>query len=403
MDVIIASNQESPILTSLERNLVEDPYSYRLAANFPNQSKSLVTVQPQYAAAGTSHGADLHFKLPRYGLVAKMVLRNKMISSGPQDDVKARLGERVYSRLELRSHNKVIQSQNPEYCQARIDNLGQEANNSYTSVTQTVPVVSSWTNGVEAECFTPVFFSFFEKTSNFLDLSFIEELELVATVGTQTSMGLENPLASGQYELLVWYVNLSEEAEQAYIAKNFPASQPLTMLAYDMYPETPKIETSDGLGSTVITTTVDLKTNNAVYATHFIIKNEDKLQDTMPITSFQLNAVGRELMAQDARVNVFDTGSYGVSGCTSSAIPGAGNITYNAGSRVLTYFYGMSKDRTYNSGATAYKNLNNPQAVITWTDTGVISEKIKVYVVHEYLNLVTINPSDGSINRGLSD
>ena len=397
MDPVISSNKESPLLTSLERQLVEDPFSYRLSSNFPNLSKSKVTVQPQYQAAGTSHGAELHFKLPRYGLASKMVIKNTMVASGNNTAVNERIGERVFSRIELRSHNKVIQTQTPEFCAARVDNLGQEANNAYTSIEGIVPTAWSSVSGV---CYTPLFFSFFEKTSNFLDLSFVEELEVVCTVNTKIGMGLPFALTSGTYELQVSYVNLADEAHQAYNAKNFPANAPLTMLAYNCYPETPVTVAAAG-GAAVTTTTVDLKTNNPVFATHFIIKNETDNQAVVPIDSFRITAVGREVMQQSSRENIFDTGSYGVSGATSGS--GSGAVTYNAGSRVLTYFWGLSKDRTYNSGAAAFKNLNNPQAEITWIDNETAADVIKVHVVHEYYNLVSVNPSDGSVTSSLSN
>lgn len=393
MDIVTSANSESAILTSLERNLVADPYSYRLSQNFPNQSKSIVTVQPQVSPGGSTHGAELHFRLPRYGLKTKAVLVSDLTFTAATIGA-PRLGERVFQNIEMRSHNKVICTQSPESCTCRIDNLGQEANNAYTSVTEAVPAVTALTGATE--CYTPIFTPFSEKTSNFLDLSFVESLEIVATVNTAAGMGITaGTLASATYYLLVFYINLSNEAEQAYISKNFPASSPFTMLGYDQYREVPYTFTASGASAQTVN--IDLKCNNAVYATHFLVKL-DSDQTNVAIDSFELTATGRTLVSSNARTNIFDTGSFGVSGSSSGGT--SGTITYLAGNRPLTYFYGCSKDRTFNSGSVAYSNLNAPRATIVFTASGAVS--YTVYVVHEYWALTTINPSDGSINRGLS-
>ena len=332
MDVVTSANSESALLTSLERNLVADPYSYRLSQNFPNQSKSIVTVQPQVAPAPTTdHGAEMHFRLPRYGLISKAVLVCDSVWAGSAVVAAPRLGERYFSNIEMRSHNKVICSQSPESCTSRIDNLNQEANNAYTSVTQPSVAISTLTGA--SQTYTPLFFPFFEKTSQFLDLSFTESLEVVATVNSDTKMGITaGTLASATYTLLVWYVNLSNEAEQAYISKNFPASQPFTMLSYDQYSEVP-VTPNPNLTAGSKTVNVDMKCNNAVFATHFIVKL-DSDQTNVTIDSFEITATGRTLVSADPRTNIFDTGSYGVSGSSSGS--GSGSITYNAGNRPLT-------------------------------------------------------------------
>lgn len=397
MDVVISANSESPLLSSLERNLVSDMYTYRLSQNASNQSKSVVEVLPQTTPTGSTHGQTMRFKIPRYGLLAKCVLEatpnTTNLGAGTNNQV--RLGERLYSNVELRSHNRIISSQGPEYCSARIDNLSQEANNAYSSVTQPSPAFPG-SGTVTSTVYTPLFFPFFEKTSNFLDVKFTESLELSVTVNTSAAMGLLGDFNSCTYKLYCWYVNLSQEAEQAYISKNFPANAPFTMLSYNQYTEVPVIELAPGAGERTVE--VDLKTNNAVFATHIMVQKSDT-KEYVPVNEFTLTATGRELVKMNDRLNIFDTGSYGVSASTSGASSGS-NIEYNAAAKALTYYWGMSRDRSYNSGAAAFQNLNAPRATVKYTAAG--SQNYTITVVHEYYNYISINPSDGSILSGIS-
>ena len=69
--------------------------------------------------------------------------------------------------------------------------------------------------------------------------------------------------------------------------------------------------------------------------------------------------------------------------------------------RPVSLFWGLDpSSRTYNSGALAYHNVNNPQIVLTYATAS--SQNTTAVVVHEFWQLISINSADGVVSVAIS-
>ena len=221
MNPITKANLESPLIQALASNKATDPFSYRFESHYPNFSRERVSVQPVVAPSGSTHGSELIFKLPRYGLVQKACIQCDLTCGATDNTASSndsRLGSRVFQSIELRSHNKVLATMPRDYCDSRIQSADAVEALNYSYVTN----CNSFNNET-ITVYTPLFLPCFEKSSLFLDLSFCEQLDLVCTVATQAQMGLAaGALTSATYTLHVWYLSLDNKEYEALVAKQFP-------------------------------------------------------------------------------------------------------------------------------------------------------------------------------------
>lgn len=421
MDVITAANKESALLTSLESNQVSDIYTYRLLANLPNASRNIWSVSPNIPPSGSPHSKDVTFKLPRYGLLQRAVIRTDMVT--PVAGVTAwagvddrNIGERIFSDISLRAHSKVITTSGPQHIRCRVDNMSSEMAHTYSLLTQTFGSTGARSMGEAASTittYTPVILPFFEKTSNYLDLEFIDQLELSCTVNTASEMGLAisgSALSSATFTLYLFFRNLSNEARRAYEAKNFSPERPLNMLIYDQYVE--RVAVPVGADGQSVTATMNVP--HCVFATHFYISQGldgataagVEWGPSIPIKSYSVSFTGRTILNSiPEEVMKYDGAAYNITG---DKVTRAGAITKNTrfsttggigAPSPISLYWSESNDRTYNSHAVAMSNINNPQLTVT---CGATTAAGVLYIVHEYWKLLSISPDDGRLDVGMS-
>ena len=415
MDVITAANKESALLTSLESNQVSDIYTYRLLANLPNGSRNIWSVSPNIPPSGSPHSKDVVFKLPRYGLLQRAVIKTDMVTgaagvtawAGVDDK---NIGERIFSDISLRAHSKVITSSSPQHIRCRIDNAPTEMSHTYAMLTQQFGATGTRSMGETASTittYTPIILPFFEKTSNYLDLEFVDQLELACVVNTAAGMGLPiagSALSSATFTLYLFFRNLSNEARRAYEAKNFSPERPLNMLIYDEYVE----QFTLPISATTQNLTMTLNVPHCVFATHFYVAQGvtgttaagADWGPAIQINNYSVSFTGRTILNSiPYEVQQYDGASYGVCG---DKVTVGGTITkrnrFSQPSPVSIY-WAESNDRTYNSHAVAMSNINNPQLTINCAANDYPGV---VYVVHEFWKLMTISPDDGRIDVGMS-
>lgn len=415
MDVITAANKESALLTSLESNQVSDIYTYRLLANLPNGSRNIWSVSPNIPPAGAPHSKDVVFKLPRYGLLQRAVLKTDMVTgavgitawSGVDDK---NIGERVFSDISLRAHSKVITSSGPQHIRVRVDNADTEMSHTYAMLTQQFGATGTRSMGETASTittYTPVIMPFFEKTSNYLDLEFVDQLELACTVNTAAGMGLPiagSALSSATFTLYLFFRNLSNEARRAYESKNFSPERPLNMLIYDQYVE----QFTLPISTTTSNLTATLNVPHCVFATHFYVAQGvtgttaagADWGPAVQINNYSVSFTGRTILNNiPYEVQQYDGASFNICG---DKVTAAGAITKRnrfSQPSPISLYWSESNDRTYNSHAVAMSNINNPQLTINCAANdypGIL------YVVHEFWKLLSISPDDGRLDIGMS-
>lgn len=393
-DMIVNSNKESALFQSVAKRLTSDLYSYHLYENAPNSSKSVVTISPQTAPSGTIAGATILFRIPKYGLIERMLLESTLTSSGNETTATrfTDLGYRVFSDVRLQAHGKVICSADEHYITARCMTTHKERAEAFVQVANYVDTAFS---SSAVQVFTPVPFFFQNAKHMALDSTFVEDLELQCTVNSLTGMGV-SALTVGVFKLHIYYRALSNEADAAYKSANFPMSEPLNMLINDSYTERQTL--TNGATSTTIT----LKCPNLVSALHFFMTDTTNigLDMTSVVSAITLKASGRDILTSlPAQALWFDGGFHNVGGSGRSAV-GVHTVPSGAGKVLSIYFGEHGDDRTWNSGAAAFSNLNNVQLTLSHVDAA--NTTTQLVVVSEYWKILSVSPSDGRIDVGYS-
>ena len=455
MDVQNISNLESPLYNTLVSKAQRDPWTYSLLANVPSFSKSRVVVNaastpPEANVAGGSH----LFKIPRYGLLTKCVLRFKL-KSGHSEDLttaaaqnwNAKLGIYNWDDIALQTHNKRIQVLYPEYIHMRSTEKGVEKRQSSANLSgrafYTTASQSAWKSG--EYFYTELPFAFSERPQNFLDTRFVENLEIVATQHGYTGndknfaalaahvVNLSSPYV--RYEsapqLLCYYMNPTEELYRAYQERNFTLERPLTMLQYDVYRESKSFSNMDLTSGDVDKRTflLPLACNNLIFKTHIMIRQKrskscynvagdaiptglqrnDKFAsiDTIIIrgTSRELvNTTGFELLNIDSQ----EYGRFVAAADHASIAGGDTGATTNGAEAMYTINWGLDASRASCSGAISLKNVASPEIeVVCQQDTNATQANVALtefdfVVLHEYFQLVTIQGSDGRVSVGVA-
>lgn len=297
MDVQNISNLESPLYNTLVTRSQRDPWTYSLLSNIGSFSKSRVEVPPQTDPSNfLDSDQEVHWKIPRYGLLAKVCVLNRVEmqdadgSETNRADFNDAFGLYMWKELRLETHNKRIQALYPEYQYMRMQSLPYERRQSmHGAVVQNGSALASEDAALTTRQFyTPAFFAFSERTNNFIDTRFVENLEVVgiARKGSEISTlggGDTMKFASGYPKLVCYFYNPTEEIYRAYQHRNFTLERPLTMLQYDVFRETPEVMTGDKKQdekvngkqiANTLTLTKKLDCNNLVFATHVMVREK---------------------------------------------------------------------------------------------------------------------------------
>lgn len=293
-----------------------------------------------------------------------------------------------------------------------------------------------------------------------------------------------------QFEGNADYIVQDTDAYRALRAQQFPEGTGLTTIVYDTSQETFSnlfasatagnnlLDTRSGgtftdpalsdsglsIGSSTRFVDLQLKTNNLVFATHFMVrKHSDMGGDgnaapgttaaivgstaptnvvgshqiytrALPVHYFQLLSAGRVLYESDGdtQLNLTQSGFYNGTGL-DSGIGAKSNenrhTTTNADVNrqsgkpfnVYSINFGLQASRLENTGSLSYQNLNNPTLRIyfkpdTWAEYVTVDNTttnksdaasaaalgVQVDVVHEFYNVITINSGNGEITSGLN-
>lgn len=399
MNVEIASQLESPLVQSLQSSLVSEPFSYKLDKNFPILSKLKVDVHPESLAQASStnaHGYSLSFKIPRYGLLMGLAIRSRINTSATKTATLTRLdtlGSRIFSNVSLRSHSRVIQD-NPAYeILSRVLEAPSEQFNAFQNMMTGVPAVNN--NVSNSEVYTPLFFYFSERSHNYLDTTFTEPLEVVATVNSQAGVwGTDEVLSTFGFTECVlecYYVQLESKVHQSLIASQFPQSSNLTMLGNDAYLEQPTTFTYSSGNS--VTIEHEVKSKNVAHSAYIYARNKNT-NALLPIDSVTMTAGGQQIVNSSRRSQIFEN-------MTNKFIHNVPGSTTGTNSYML--YFGLDSDKTYLSGVEALQSLNNPiiSAVVDTSNGVTAADVIELIVVFDYATLLSIDSSNGAVQRSL--
>ena len=404
MNVSLSSQLESPLLTDLQSAIITKPFSYSLTKNFPLVAKSSVRVSSNTTPSGSVYGKNLSFKVPKYGLVSGMMLKYNITSTVDASAASlprlTTIGSRFAANTSLRAHNRVIQDNDFDYIENRIANSSDELQVAYTNMTTSdvaIPVSGGTLATHEFMC--PLFFYFGERTENYLDLEFCEPLEVSVEINSRTAMWgtteTDIDFSFNSVELVVYYVNQTQEVASALQQSQFRQDEALTMLANDSYRETVlEVAYDDSVDNQVKSAAVTCRSNNVITASHITVRDQDT-GVLLPITSVTLASAGRTLVDSTRKENIFENTQMHV----HNSIPGSSSAIDK-----YSVHYGFDSDKTYFSGGQAFDGLSAPIYTIVCDLTGYSADTtLEFRVQHDYLTLISISSNSGAVSRSLAN
>lgn len=455
-DIPILANTVSALWNTLSQGSSIDPYMYKLSQPYPNNSRTKIVVKPTSAMAFDS---QCIFRIPRYGLLQAAAIKVQIdlgVNSVPGNPagsqeltttLKAISDEFALflcNKISLTSHSKEIEalvpySQLAEFLHKDRETqagLSDAMNRGYAplgggdlmdKLAKQPPSNDAATNDQSIVTFyIPLMFSFSKHLSNALDVSFLEELEIVCDVGKKSDLlggNLNNATANAangcriiNSELLCYFHSLDNAHMKSLQQSQFnlKSGQPLTCLYSNAFEENP-VKFTSGLANTLQTINVDLSCKHLAYETLIAIEADPGV--AYGDTSY-LRGTGAQM--QIAEVELFMSGrsiwktTEIESSCLEAALLGnsrgrtPGMARANTGSpnndiRMIAICWSNSiKDAlSQMSGALSFKGASSPQLSITFKVTAPNAAHT-CYVAHRYYSAVSFSGSDGRVSSGLN-
>lgn len=396
---VIAANQESPFLTSLDSLVQTQAYLYDIQANFPNGSIDVLYVNPNVAPTG--NGSDITFELPRteHFLTDAVIECTITVGTGTETHLDLNsLGNRFFSDITFRTHSHAIHSIKPEGMIARAKALPSEQAYKHNQLTKPSSTLTAGATSVKF--YVPIYLPFFERTSSYFPIRFLERAQLTARVNTKAGMGMNSDLGAVSVKLWCKFRTLQSEAYNAYLSSNLKPNSLLNMIANDYY-----VESNVSITSGASSATMDWKCPHPVYATHFYLY--DSTKNLGPTTSMKVNTVsvrfaGKPLL-EDVPVKTlqyfnsrFSRGDIDVNNTSGALTTQYNDGTTASQNDVYTIYWSELPNRTFNSHCVALSNINQPQLELSFTT--LASSNMRVACVHEYFKYVQLNPVDGQVS-----
>lgn len=415
MSNVILANLESPLLTSLLETNQTD-LKYQLLDNYPNLFAQKYAISPNPVGATTASdvgGATITFQLPRSGILNGLMIESTIVASGNNtvavtgDSTHPALyiGLNLYSRIDLLSNNVLLATCSDAYLRCRAEtsdvNHGLRAKKMAKAFsTDKFTLATAW-SGVGVVTFTPVYFSILERVEQNLDLSFVQNLVIQLTVNTSTNMGIATAINSITPILHCKYFTMGANDTLSLRARNYGSANPYMALNYSTYTETGQV--ADNLTSVIL----NPQNQNAVFRTHVFLKNRST-NSLFAIKNISISMGGINVMSNiPVVVMQQEQEAWNGSGLLSfdqyqTSQLGSGSVSFpvvfmgRGDAEPVTIYWGLSPNRTYNSGAVSYHNITNFQITLTTATTSTTG--FDYYLVHEFWQSMIVNGSSGDVS-----
>ena len=453
MDPWLLSNEESPLHNLMESTSVFSPYTYSVKASNPNTSRSRVSVTSDISSGFLAN--TVRFNLPRYGLLAGACLHLNVTMPATKAGATANsvtdwFGAYVIKNVQLNSHNKSLEEIPGAAIHYDAITKNQEKRQSlgaamYETATSADLVAFQCTGTVDAnaparvvEVLVPLPFSSFRSTQSYLDLRFLEQLQIQCEfTANATDVMANQGFTISKCALSLEYVTMAESAYRAYQSENYSLDQPLSILGRSVYTEQPasvSYSKSDAIHATQ-NLSVELKCNNLATATFFKIREttaavahkrangvgssaptalkadtlkNEQISETSGATEpfwtrVQITASGKTIIDMTQREASLVQFGGGMSRYVNFA---STSNRVKASDQWYTICWGSDADAVNaNSGAISWKNLVAPTLTVTfgaWGGHSTVARTFALDVFHYYHSLVSISSSDGRITTGIN-
>lgn len=409
-DQILTSNQSSVILRTLAEAEVVDN-SYEIAPSYPLLAKQYRELPANGGAINAAmNGQEISFNITKSMLLRDLMIKTTFTTTTTTIDAAVNYpGLNMFEWIQLRTNNKVILTLSGEYLQARTEHSPEHIKNAIyrraMCLTATTEVLDTDSTTGGSVCYTPVFSSFFEDVRNAFDLNFYEQLSLNCKFNTTVKAGfVPTTLTLGTSTLWAWTYRPDDKYYDLLRAKNQNPSKPLNMLCYNTFTERQTC-------TSTTTNTMRLNVNYPVVRTYVMVRPTvaSLKGQCFKIDSVEFLVGGTKLLESVPYcVANWESSKHGASGMKLLTI-GSNNGVLTAGtygyddSRCVMFDWSLKPhDRLSCSGAISFSQINYPQITVN-TQSLTTASNYEIVVIHEYLNIVSCDSSNGSVNISVSN
>lgn len=390
MDQILSANVDSPFvntMTSLDTTLL----SPKLAENYPAISTRVIKLFPEQQPSGTPFGKQIVWEIPSDFIVTGMCIENILVVAGDNSASDARIGERVFSNIELKCRGTTIFSQSRgASVVAGLNNKSIEKNIMHTSLTTSDSTLEDTTTNT---CYTPIYCEMFDKT---LDSTFLESLTLEATFSSQSDMGLATGagLTSSTHYLYITGFNMDKHEHDKLIQKMYPGEEKRGVLSNTFSTETYT------LGSSETTLQLNLREKGVVNLMGMYCLNSTG--DLTEIGEFTFSVGGQPVFSNMSTIvskwNRANLGIYGNITIQPDFLNWGGHVEVSYKKDIPTTIdFRIEGDSEFNSGALPFSGLQNP-----FLELSGLTASSTLYIVYRKHVILSQDPSDGSVSVSVS-
>lgn len=402
-DLALQSNKQSMLMNALVADGARD-LEYVTAKNYPIAAMPEIReIRPRGNTTITNpNSQEVIFDLNKYQYLTSLMIRTQLTRANTATLVGKFYGLTMYEQITIRTMNRVLQTLSDSYIRARTDNLPDEHK---MAVLRRALLLAPTTELVAADTattgvtYTPIYSQFFDSPRNYLNLSFLEQLQVTARFNSVVPSGSGVVWTDAAPTLMVgsWLPELSYS--QMLEAKNY--GKMLTMQCYNSAKQIIDISTSGGSATAI---QAKLFTNNAVFNIHYAVVNKvaagansiNTILARIDTADLQFsgiscfgvlpNSVVNFKKEQTASCNQLTTAT-AVSRVQNS-IGGANSYT---GWSTIPLGLNTVAERGFSTGAVSFSNVNFPTLNLTYETLGAGVADYQLEVVYEFWNLITIN------------
>jgi len=417
----LLSLSSSPTGQVLLKDMSLDPLLYNLQSSLPSMTKDKIQLP---VTSNFAYGKKFDFALPRYGLLAGIVLKTNLKLLETTSVLTRNASFVLVKSARIMSHSREISSLNyvQNYCMV---------SEQETSVKDTLRrvglsdlstgVAIAATNAGDVNMYTPIMFA--ETTSglgNLIDLSFVEpitvSIELCSALEISRNSATAPVINTSDCGLIVYYYSLDEASLRKYQDMQFDLSKPLSCLSYSTYEESivevsiTSAATTGKFSGSALSQTLKFNVPNLVTCTRIAVVPEFDRGRFQPITAAEFFMNGRSVYKySDNLETALENALFSVGGTNFTRSVNGSSVGESAGGQdenVLSHYWNIQPDsKNMFSGGCSGKNVSNWSCNITmapYAATASTAYKFYIIVVHEYINIISYSGNSGKIAVSMS-
>ncbi len=460
--LVIQSNEQSPLILGLTQNHETMSLSYGIAASMPFSSKQITIVTPKNGVGISDNVAmqnsEVSFDVTKMGYWYWGCIETHFGVTQAADamvNMAAPIGLVLFSEVTLRSNNRILWTQSDAYCMARTQNsspavcsaiykraMAQNSVGEFPTDGAMLTYVSG-TATTAYTCYTPLFIPFFEDPRAFLDLKRAEPLSIMCRYNSDLIMGLpsgtiksaastsaQGSLYGFSNRLFMWTCQYDAETVKLLTDANWNPSSPAQFLGYSSFKEGVTTGFGTSAGGYGFANRIKIASTVPAFNTYVYIRKVAGTDITAGtgLTGIQAANI-QPFIAVDIRLNGISLwegipeavahfeadmktgGSMAVGTTATSAVAGAANNqaglnVVSIKNKILCISWNFDQlNRTKFNNALAFGGINNPEITV-YTTAALTSGAAATYELvycNEYYQDLIIDASNGSINVSTSN